>query len=311
MIRSAHWSSRSLGSRLQHGIFYCLIRLGGRWAAYALLFWVVLWYMGKPEAARRSKPYLTRRFPDAGPCALLLHRWRLQWELGKALVDRAVAGITGQYAVQTDEDELRTLYELHSGERGLIMLGAHVGSWHISMAAFPRITAVPLGIVLYRDEGDLDRHYFEHSGEKTPFTIIDPAGGAQSAIAMAQLLQNQGVLCMMGDRTFGDASACRVPFLGGMAGFPYTPYYLASVTGASIAVFFTYRTGPGKARNTLARIIHVPPKLGKKPEAYAPYVREYAEALEQSARDHPYHFFNFYNMWDNDEHQRETQSGTG
>lgn len=311
MTRAQTWSSRSLGSRLQHGFFYALIRLGGRRAAYALLFWVVLWYMFKPEAARRCGPYLGRRFPGSGPCERWLRRWRLQWELGKALVDRAVAGITGQCAVDVDENEIRTLRELHSEGRGLIMLGSHVGAWHISMSAFPASLTAPVGVVLHRDAGDVDRHYFEHSGEKTSFTIIDPADGPAAAVAMVQILQQGGVLCMMGDRPFGDARICRAPLLGGTAALPYTAYYLASVTGAPVVVFFSYRTGPGRARNVVDRVIRAPEGLGKRPEPYEPYAAEYAAALENSAAGHPYQFFNFYNMWEHHEHQGKTQEDAG
>ena len=303
------WSSRSLGSRLQHGIFYGLIRLGGRRAAYLLLLWVVLWYMFKPEAARRSAPYLARRFPESGVPLKLLHRWRLQWELGKALVDRAAAGISGRFHVAADDAEMRALNELCREGRGLIMLASHMGSWHISMSVLSALFAVPVGIVLYRDAGDLDRHYFDHSGEKTPFTIIDPTAGPYSGIAMVRLLQQGGVLCIMGDRAFGDKRLCRVPFLGDMADFPYTAYYLASRTGAPVVPFFSFRTGPGEARNVAASPIRVPENLGKDPGEYAPYVREYVAALEKSTVEHPYQFFNFYNMWENDERQREAESG--
>ena len=70
------WTGRSMGKRWQHAFFYRLIALGGRRAAYALLFWVVLVYMFKPSAKKRSEPYLARRFPGAGPLARWLHRWR-------------------------------------------------------------------------------------------------------------------------------------------------------------------------------------------------------------------------------------------
>ncbi|MDR2726546.1 MAG: lysophospholipid acyltransferase family protein [Deltaproteobacteria bacterium] len=297
MTRGINWSSRSLGSRLQHDIFYFFIRLGGRWVAYGLLFCVVLCYMFKPEAARRSAPYLTRRFPDAKGFEKFLHRWRLQWEFGKVLVDRAVAGITGEYSVITDEAEIRAIRDLCSEGRGLILLSSHTGNWHISMSVLPALPDVPVGVVLYRDAADLDRHYFDHSGEKTSFTVIDPSTGPYSSIAMVQILQRGGMLCLMGDRSFGDKRLCRVPFLGDTAELPYTAYYLASVTGAPVVQFFSFWAGMGKARAVIAKVIRVPEKLGKNPEAYTPFVREYVEALELSITERPYQFFNFYNMW--------------
>ena len=305
------WTSRSIGTRLQHNVFYLLIALGGGKAAYALLFWVTLWYMGKKEAARRCAAYLEHRFPDAGRKDRWIHRWRLQQELGKVLVDRAVAGITGRLSVNTDGAEMEKIRQLHAEGSGLIMLSAHIGGWQVSMSVLPEALPVPVSVVLYRDAGDLDRHYFEHRKEAPPFSIIDPAGGPGSAIAMVQTLQKGGLLCMMGDRPFGDSQVCRTSFLGGVIGVPFTPYYLASVTGAPIVVFFSPRRGPGMVRNVIGRVIRVPAGLGKRPEAYEPYARMYAEAMEESVATYPYQFFNFFNMWEYNGHQGKAESRAG
>ena len=53
-MKGQTWSSRSIGSRLQHGIFYLLIRTFGRRAAYGLLFFVALWYTIRPLTRSRS-----------------------------------------------------------------------------------------------------------------------------------------------------------------------------------------------------------------------------------------------------------------
>ncbi|MDR0339862.1 MAG: lysophospholipid acyltransferase family protein [Desulfovibrio sp.] len=292
------WSSRSLGSRLQHGIFYRLIGLGGRKAAYALLFFVALGYMLKPEAVRRSAPYLRRRFPGAGFFGRLRRRWLLQWTFGKTLVDRAVAGISGNFEAGVSQEEIAVIHARHAEGKGLILLSAHVGPWQVAMSILPKYLPEPVSVVLHRDAGDIDRHYFEHTGEKPPFTLIDPALGPQSAIAMAQTLQGNGLLCMMGDRPFGGGHVCRVPFLGAEIAVPFTPYYLASHTGAPIVVFLSYRTGPGKVTTTIAGTIRVPPGLGKEAGAYAPFARCFTAMLEQSVAAAPYQFFNFYNMWE-------------
>ena len=54
----------------------------------------------------------------------------------------------------------------------------------------------------------------------------------------------------------------------------------------------------GRTRFQLARVIRVPAHLGRKPAAYLPYAREFSQALESFVADHPYQFFNFYDMWD-------------
>ena len=56
------WTSRSVGSKLQHDIFYTIIRLGGHRAAYAVLNCVALYYtLFRPAIRKKADPYLTRR----------------------------------------------------------------------------------------------------------------------------------------------------------------------------------------------------------------------------------------------------------
>ena len=306
--RAAGWSSRSLGSRLQHAIFYALLGLGGRRAAYPLLFWVVLWYMFKPSATRRSAAYLRRRFPAAGGLARWRHRWRLHWELGKTLVDRAASSLSGRFFLEVSAEERARLRSLHAEGKGLILLASHAGCWHMALSALPDLFSGPANVVMYRAEGDHDRHYFELQGLRSPFGVIDPSDGPQSAVAMIQCLQRGEVLCLMGDRPFGDAGVCRVPFLGADISVPYTAYYLAAVSGAPIVMFFTCRTGPDSGRAECAGIVRIPSGLGKRPEAYLPFARAYAAALETYVAQRPYQFFNFYNMWETDEHQRQAES---
>ncbi|MCC8194263.1 MAG: lipid A biosynthesis acyltransferase [Deltaproteobacteria bacterium] len=299
------WTGRSMGARWQHAFFYRLIGLGGGKIAYAFLFWVVLVYMFKPSARERSAAYLARRFPRAGRAALWIHRWRLQWELGKVLVDRAAAGITGSFTIRMADEGTERIRKLHAEGKGLILLASHVGCWHISMSALSGLLSAPASVVIYRDSGDYDRHYFEHRSGPPPFSLIDVAQGPKTAIAMIQRLQGGGLLCLMGDRALEDSRVCRVPFLGGDIYVPYTAFHLASVSGAPIVVFFAERTGAGRGRHILGGVIRVPEKLGKRPEAYAPYAAMYVKILERCVEKLPYQFFNFYNMWDIDGHQSQ------
>ena len=47
----------------------------------------------------------------------------------------------------------------------------------------------------------------------------------------------------------------------------------------------------------LAKVIEVPPNLGRNPEAYTPYTQMFADCLEQFVHDFPWQFYNFYDFW--------------
>lgn len=293
------WSSRSIGSRWQHGFFYALIRLAGRRAAYAFLHLVALYYtLFRPSARDRSRPYLSRRFPGRNPLLRLWDGYRITVEIGKALVDRAVLGILGprQFAVSLDKRE--DLLELIGEGRGLILLTAHVGCWQVAMATLG-VLRTPVSLVVHREEGDVDRHFFEHRGGGAPYRMIDPDGDLGGVLEMLEVLKRGEVLCIMGDRSMGGGrNTVSAGFLGGGVQFPFTPYKLASATGAPVAVIFPYKSGPRSYALQVSEVIRVPENLGRGPDAYRPYAERFARALEGFTGERPYQYFNFFDVWE-------------
>lgn len=296
------WSSRSVGSRLQHGIFYLLIRLGGRRAAYVLLYLVVLYYaLLRPDQRRKAEPYLRRRFPGASGWRRFWQGYRMILALGKVLVDRAVVGILGPGQMRVRLHGKEELLALLAEGKGLILIGAHVGCWQVAMSALGFVE-VPVNLLMQREDGDIDRHYFEHAGRECPYRIIDPRGFLGGSLEMLVVLKRGEVLSVMGDRLLGsDKNAVAVDFLGAPVLFPFSAYKLAATTGAPIAVLFSAKTGPESYELELARVIRVPNVAGRSGAAFAPYVAEFATALGKFTREHPDQFFNFFDMWQNDE----------
>ena len=292
------WTSRSLGSSFQHQIFYALIRAGGRRAAYLLLHLVTPWYtLFRPIVRHRCRPYLSRRFPGRGLLMRMADLHRLTLAFGKILVDRAVLGIVGRNAMHNDHKGREVLQGLLAEGRGLIMLTAHVGCWQAGMASLSNLDR-NVALLIHREAGDVDRHFFEHEGGPTPFSIIDPAGFMGGALEMLQVLKNGDALCIMGDRVMGSqTNTLPVPFLGDPVPVPISPYKLASSWGAPIAVIFPHKVAADRYALGVTRVIRVPPHLGRDPEAFRPYAEQFIQALEGFTREHPYQFFNFFDMW--------------
>jgi predicted LPLAT superfamily acyltransferase len=255
----SRWTSRSIGSNFQHRIFYALIRWGGRRAAYALLYPVVAWYvLCRPLVRARCRPYLEHRFPARRGWRRLLDSFRMSLALGKSLVDRAVVGILRPEAMRPAVEGREELLRLAQEEKGLILLVAHVGCWQAAMSAL-RFLGRPVSMLMQREEGDVDRHWFEHAGVACPYRIIDPRGFLGGALELLEVLKNGEVLSVMGDRLLGnDRNAVTVEFLGGPVRLPYSVYQLASATGAPIAVLLPHKSGPDRYAMRLYEVIRVP-----------------------------------------------------
>jgi len=295
----AQWSSQSIGKRWQHYFFYLVIRFFGRHPAYVFMYLVSFWYiLFSPLVRQRCRYYLDHRFPKR--TALLqrfIDNYRLIISFGEMLIDRAAFGILGDRCFQVTFPKNQELLDLMAEDKGLIFINCHVGCWQVALSALKYLqTKVSIG--LYQDQADIDRQYFEHSGEAPPFSVIDPAGYLGGVLEMVQVLQNKGALGLMGDRVFGShENSVEAKFLEGIVKLPVGPYRLASMQETPVALLFSYKTGYGMYTVELATIIRPPANAGRKPEAYAACAQELADALSTFTSEHPWHFFNFHNMW--------------
>ena len=293
------WTSRSIGSSWQHQSFYLMIRLGGRRAAYALLYVVVFYYVLLPSVRRKCRYYLSRRFPEVSGWESFRNSYRMTLALGKVLIDRALVGILGAEQVKVKLEGRQELLDLLAEKKGLILINAHVGCWQVAMSALEFVNT-PVNLLMQREENDIDYHYYEHSGIECPYRIIDPRGYLGGVLKMVEILKRGEVLSVMGDRMLGeDRNGVEIPFMGGMVTMPFSAYKLASATGAPIAVLFSHKTAADSYELTLYKTIRVPSGLGRDSSVFQPYVRGFADALELFCAEHPFQFFNFFDMWQN------------
>ncbi|MEW5909382.1 MAG: lysophospholipid acyltransferase family protein [Thermodesulfobacteriota bacterium] len=292
------WNSRSLGNRFQHRIFYAFIRIGGQTLAYILLYIVVFYYvLLRPSVAKKTDFYLLKRFPRRRGWERFRDRYRLSLSLGKVLVDRAFIGITGPSRIKIRFEEKEKLLSLLSPEKGFILMNAHAGGWQVVLSAMP-LFSKPVNMLLERDQQDADLHYFEHAGLSSPFRIIDPQSFLGGSLQMLDVLKRGEILCVMGDRVFGnEKSVVEIDFLGRKAFFPFIAFKIASAAEVPVVVFFSYKSGLKRYDIRVADIIHVSPDIGRSRDAFRPYVGRFVVALESFIKDHPYDFFNFYDMW--------------
>lgn len=288
------WSSRSIGSRLQHQFFYFLIRLGGYRLALFTASVVSGWYiLMRPSIRNRGKPYISRRFPGV---SLLSHLMRQASTFAQVLIDRAALGIMGTDIIDVHVRDSEKLQQLLCRDTGFILMNAHVGGWQVAMSAL-KMMQRPVNLVLTHEEGDVDRHYFEHGGDR-PFNVINPEGFMGGVLEMTAALSRGEIVSVMGDRNFGDtAHSVQCTFLGDPAPFPVSGFRLAAATGAPIIVLLSHRTGPGAYELELADVIEIPKTLKRDNAGLKPFMERYVGLLEDYVEKHPYQFFNFFDMW--------------
>ena len=292
------WTGASLASRFKHRFVYGLIWIGGRFLAYLFLYPLVLVYTLFPSIRRKSRAYIQKRFAPSGFFTFFKHAYKLNLTFARTLTDRAALGILGRADIVSNAKDRTLCQQLADQHRGVIMLTAHCGCWQQAAASLNFFNARKY-LVYYRNPKDNDKMVHEHRSQGAPFTFINPASDFGGVVEMMNALHSGGVLCAMGDRTFGSPkNSLAVRFLGGTVRLPYSFYRLAACTGAPVAVMFFPWLGKGRFGAEIADVFTVP-DLGPSKEAYLPYAQKLADALETFCVKYPYQFFNYYDFWEN------------
>lgn len=276
-----------------------MLRIFGIKAAKVPLFFVVLGYCLRPSIARRGSYYLKHRFrKDRGRLRFIARIFRLYWAFGCILLERAASGILHKFSITPEHDCLVRLQALIADGKGVIMVSAHVGAWQIALAGLH--FGVKVNIMQPRDGRDMDLHVFEHQAgvPAGTFHIINPYSGFGGFVDMLAALRRGEVVCLMADRLMPQEKiTISCDFLGAPAVFPGSPYVLASITGAPVAVVFSRRNGECAVECKCSAVFNVPPRIGKSEAALQPFVKLFAAALEDYVVAEPYQFFNFHNIW--------------
>ena len=294
---SVRWSGRTRGGYFGNWFFMQLIRhCGVRWAYGFLIFVAGYFTVANPGGYRHSQDFLRRVL---GPQPFWKWPWlvyRHFFSFGVTLLDR-VAVITSRTQITcTHEGEFLFKDYLDRG-RGVILLGAHVGSWEIGGHLLGRLGKPVNVVVLEKDEVRLRRLFAQALAAKM-FQIIATDGHPLRSIPIAAALRRGEIVALLGDRSFGGTDVS-TPFLGGNARFPAGPWLLAAVSGAPIFQTFVVRERLGHYRFFSHPAKFIPREvLRGGPAALQPPVAEYADRLAAVARQYPFQWFNIYSFWE-------------
>jgi len=291
------WSGRSRGGVFGNWWFIQLVRfLGLRWAYAFLIFVAGYFTLADAAGYRCSKDFLRRVLGPQPSWKWPLLVYRHFFSFGVTLLDR-LAVIMGCAKIECLHEGEAPIQACLDRGQGVILLGAHVGSWEIGGHLLERLGKPVNVVVLEKDEARL-RRLFDRALAAKKFNLIATDGHPLRSIPIAAALRRGEIVCLLGDRSFGGADV-RAPFLGGFARFPTGPYLLAAVSGAPIFQTFVVRE-----RLLHYRFFSTPPQLIPREilragaEAVQPQVAQYVSRLAEVAREYPFQWFNFFPFWE-------------
>ena len=283
--RFALWLIRTIGLRL------------GRPVARALLYPITLYFFFRRGPERRaSRAFLTRAFGrPANAWGVLRHIHAY----AATILDRVflLAQSLRRFDVRVHGlDELEA--QMARG-RGVLLLGAHIGSFEVMRTLAARRPDVRVRVVMDRQQTPALTDLLHALNPAIAGEVIDAgADPGGLALAMHEAAQQHALIGLLADRARPDEPVCSAQFMGAPAPFPSGPYLLASALGIPVVLCFGLYAGGNRYDlyfETFAERIHSPRQA--RAAGVGEWAQRYAARLEHYTRLDPYNWFNFYDFW--------------
>lgn len=278
-----------------------LARTAGRRVAGWVLYVVAFYYaMFRGAARRASRAYLLR----VGERALFLDIVRHIHTFAQVSLDRLFF-LTGRIgAFEFDHPDHDALEKVARSRRGVLLLGAHLGSFEVMRTRASQFK-IPIHVVVDFTNAERVNAVLRSFAPAIDTRLISLGKDPIAAVLSIRAAIERGELvAILGDRPpqAGEGNAANrvviTRFLGADAAFPAGPWLLAHTLRCP--VYFVAGIYRRPNRYTLHfKLLADEVRLQRDARAasLAHYAKIYADMLETFVRSAPLNWFNFFDFW--------------
>jgi predicted LPLAT superfamily acyltransferase len=262
----------------------------GRRAARLVLHPVTAYYLLFASSARRASLAYLRRALGRAPG--LTDRYRHFHAFAATILDRVYL-LHGRFELfELDANGEAQLREQLGRGPGVLLLGAHLGSFEALRALGRRHEGLRVAMVMYEDNARMLNETLAAINPAARQDVI-PLGRFDSMLRVRDSLAAGSAVGVLGDRGLDDDDVLELPFLGMAARFPLGPMRMAAMLRCRVV--FMAGLYLGGARYA----VHFEPIADFSAGSTAPgtALAAYVSCLERHCRAAPYNWFNFFDFW--------------
>ena len=263
----------------------------GRVVLHGIAFYYVLF---SPKARRFSRNYLHRA----------LGRWA-NWRDGFRHVFSFASTIHDRIYLLNDRFELfdievvgdDALQDALKAHPGLLLIGAHLGSFEVLRAIGRGRQGLKVAMVMYEENARKINATLAAINPAATQDII-PLGQMDSMLQVRDKLAGGYLVGMLADRSLGGDATVDCDFLGNPAPFPLGPWRMAAMLRQPVFLMTGLYLGGNRYRihfEPLADFSNTPRE--QRDTAMREAAQHYANRLAHFCRIAPYNWFNFFDFW--------------
>ena len=293
--RKAAWvEHRERGSPLLLRVMRFLSLRFGRRLSRVILYGIALYFfLFAPSARRASKSYL-RLALGREPTAR--DRFLHVLYFATTIHDRVYL-INGQFEKFNISVEGEELMRKYLGGRGVMLLGAHMGSFEVMHSVGRRFGGLRITMAMYEDNARKISSILAAINPKMEPDIVS-LGRVGAMIDIAGRLDQGGFVGVLGDRTLGAEGAEAVSLLGEPANLPQGPLRAAAILRCPVYFMAGLYRGRNNYHLVFERVADFTDMgAGERGAAVSAAIVRYASLLDKYCRSDPYNWFNFFDFW--------------
>lgn len=288
------WNGKSRGGALGTWFFVATLKHLGIRAAYLLLAFVVPYFVLFAPKARRAVYNYNRNILHYGTFRATLMVVKHFYVFGQTIIDKIALkhGLEKQFSFSYNGYE--PFINLLNSGKGVMIIGAHVGSWEVG-APFFSSYGKKMNIAMLDAEYERIKNVIDNGARQTNFKIIPlSTDGLDAILKIKTALDNGEYVCLQGDRYMDNTNSTRLTFMGREALFPKGLFQVAAKLNIPVVFYYALRQ-KHRHYNFSFQIAQI--TATKATERFEQITTQYIESLEKVVTQYPQQWFNFYDFW--------------
>jgi len=289
------WEGKTRGGVLGYKIFVWVLKYPGLLFAYALLVFVVTYFIFTSRKAVGAAYAFYRNIMHYNIPRSALAVWGNYFIFGQILLDKIamLAGFQHRFTFNFEgEDYLRQMKD------GGLLISAHVGNWEIAGQLLNRLEK-KINIILFDAEHRRIKGYLSdvYTNRNVHFIVIRDDYSHLQEIRDA--FANGEIVAMHGDRYIEGNKTVILDFFNKPAAFPIGPVNMAARFNVPVSFVFAVKEKLRHYHFFATPLLHVPFTRNplKREESLLSAINVYVGKFEEIVRRYPLQWFNYYDFW--------------